>query len=126
MPVAFLQVMRPFVTNRGQLLVRKSGEGVTRGNLGMLRGVLFDYHKSHASRYPDSLDPLEYGGKKVGPPPKAKIPPHHPDSFVVTYASSPTDLGGWLYNNIEGHPGFGQVAVNCTHTDTKGKAWTSY
>ena len=41
-------------------------------------------------------------------------------------AGAANDAGGWQYNNVSTDPDFGTLWVNCTHTDTKGSAWTSY
>jgi hypothetical protein len=56
--------------------------------------------------------------------PKAHIPNYHPDSNSVKPRVD--DTGGWVYDNDPKDKTFGSLWVNCTHTTTKGKSWTSY
>ncbi|MBI5597905.1 MAG: DUF2330 domain-containing protein [Elusimicrobia bacterium] len=111
-------------------LIRKSNEGATRGNLGQIRGALSIYYGDKDGLYPAELDALTKTGKSGLPYLEkihaAKTPPHHPDSSQVRYGKDIDDSGGWLYNNLKGDGDFGELRVNCTHTDTKGSAWDSY
>lgn len=38
----------------------------------------------------------------------------------------PQDVGGWSYVNNPRSRDFGNVFVNCTHSDGAGKSWDSY
>lgn len=116
--------MVPLVAKRAELLRKVAYSGATKGKLSMLRSALYAYQESHGGRYPASLELLEEGGGKLKIPEALTF--YHPYSSAVLYSTSPTDTGGWIYNNIEGHPEFGRVAVNCTHTDTKGIVWSSF
>lgn len=98
-------------------LIRKSSEGASKGNLAVLRARL-QSHQAAKGSYPIDLADL-------GSPPVAKAPNYHQDSAKVAFGP-PTDAGGWLYENAAGAADFGTLRVNCTHTDTKGKVWTTY
>ncbi|PIP81638.1 MAG: hypothetical protein CO113_12950 [Elusimicrobia bacterium CG_4_9_14_3_um_filter_62_55] len=52
----------------------------------------------------------------------------HPATREVFFGrpSSVRDRGTWLYDNDESSPTFGTVVIDCTHTDPKGSAWSSY
>ena len=61
--------------------------------------------------------------------PKAKTPNYHADSSAVRLGlaqGDADDAGGWLYVFDPKAEDFGALYVNCTHTDSKGSAWTSY
>jgi hypothetical protein len=45
---------------------------------------------------------------------------------MSTPALGITDAGGWGYDNTVGDGWYGNIIVNCTHTDTKGTIWTAY
>jgi len=109
----------------GHLIV-KSNEGATKGNLGSIRSALSIYYGDTKGEYPTDLAALTVGGKYLKSLPRAKVPPHHSDSNAVRQGRSPDDSGGWFYDNDLLDSDFGQVFVNCTHTDTKGKVWTEY
>lgn len=106
-------------------LLRKSDEGFTKGQVLMIRGGLATYI-GDAKSYPATLDALIAGKRYLAAIPAAKVTPYHAASSAVVYGGIPNDAGGWLYDNIVGDAGFGRVWVNCTHTDTRGSAWTSY
>lgn len=108
-------------------LVRKSSESVTKGSLGALRSSLSHYY-GDAKGYPEDLTVLTRSAKYLLSSPEipvAKLQPYHPDSAAVHVRDASNDAGGWLYDpkRIETDK---VLRVNCTHTDSKGKVWTSY
>lgn len=112
-------------------LIRKSGEGATKGNLGALRASLSIYYGDKEGVYPTDLLELTEGGKYLAVIPKAKTPNYHVDSPEVRYIGrlddqAQRDAGGWGYVNDPESREFGKVFVNCTHTDSKGVRWDSY
>lgn len=102
---------------RASPLLRKSDEGATRGNLGALRSELSMRYESAKGR-PEDLSSLPAI-------PLAKTPPFHPDSAAVRVGAVSDDAGGWLFNP-KGSDTEEALRVNCTHTDSRGRAWTSY
>lgn len=63
---------------------------------------------------------------RLGPLPAARLGPLHPDSSEVRLAAEPDDKGGWLYAPAALEDASLGLRVNCTHTDSGGKAWVSY
>lgn len=94
-------------------LLRKAGEGVTKGNLTVIREAVKAHRDGHGGHPPATLAAVEVRA--------AKLKPHHPDSAAVRLAAAPDDAGGWLYDATGG-----KALVNCTHTDTHGSVWTGY
>jgi hypothetical protein len=51
----------------------------------------------------------------------------HPDSSTITGTTlTTTDSGGWVYDNNTTDSNWGRVLVSCSHSDSRGSAWTSY
>lgn len=107
-------------------LVRVSCEGATKGNLGAIRSALSVYYGDMEGHYPLNLESLTVAGRYMSVLPKAKTPGSHPDSARVLYATRWDDTGGWVYNNVPSDPNYGTLWTNCTHTDPRGAAWTTY
>lgn len=101
-------------------LHRRSNEVVALGNLGAMRSALSLYRDDHKT-YPLTLEALTVEGRYLVRLNEAKTQLHHPDSATVRLGSAPGDSGGWLYD-----PAKGELRIDCTHTDTRGKAWASY
>lgn len=98
----------------------------TVGNLGTIRSALSIYYGDLEGSYPESLAPLTAGDKYLTVIPRAEVPGLHRASDAVTFGREPDDGGGWLYNNAVADANYGTVLVNCTHTDPRGKVWSSY
>lgn len=112
-------------------LLTLSKEAATKGNLGAIRSGLMIYYGDTEGNYPMSLEELV--PKYTDEIPSAKIPGHHEDSNEVTYYSGSDyirenfrDTGGWGYVNDPASPEWGNVFVDCTHTDNKGHKWHTY
>jgi prepilin-type N-terminal cleavage/methylation domain-containing protein len=124
--VAIIGILAAIAIPKFAELIRKSAEGSTKGNLGSIRGALSIYYGDLEGAYPDNLSALTISGKYLTSIPPAKAPNYHVDSSAITLATAGDDAGGWLYNNVIGAQFYGQVYVDCTHTDTKGSIWTNY
>lgn len=112
-------------------LFRKSAEGAMKGSLAAMRQAIENYRRAHGGRAPESLEDL------VGAGDLAQIPPlwprfsgiAHPTSAAATVVAEAamTDSGRWAYVVSASSPGLtGALFIDCTHTDTRGSAWTSY
>ncbi|MBI5200033.1 MAG: hypothetical protein HY925_00475 [Elusimicrobia bacterium] len=91
-------------------------EGTAKGNLGVLRQNV-EAHRTNTGRLPEKLGP-------AGTLWDTKIysVPHPPTSAVVAGSTaSARDTGGYGYDSAAG-----VVFIDCTHTDSRGSAWTSY
>lgn len=104
----------------------RGGEGASKGNLGAIRSALSIYYGDMEGYYPLTVEPLTVSGKYLSSIPKAKTQGRHPDSAHVAYGRAPDDAGGWFYDNVPGDGNYGTLWINCTHTDAKGSAWTTY
>src|SRR5687767_4735634 len=126
--VAIIGILAAIAIPKFAELIRKSGEGASKGNLGALRSAMSIYYGDMEGVYPANVTALTLGGKYLTVIPTAKAPTYHPDGagIILLTASAPNDAGGWHYNDQATNANIGNVLVNCTHTDTKGSIWTSY
>ncbi|MFH2202536.1 MAG: type II secretion system protein [Elusimicrobiota bacterium] len=110
-------------------VMRKSRDSATKGNLGSIRSALSIYYADVLTQHPYEVGALTVNGRYLAEIPKTSLKEYHPDSMSVLNVSSPNgidDAGGWAYNNDATAPDYGNVWVNCTHTDGKGTAWSTY
>ncbi len=132
MIVAIIGILAAIAIPKFAELIRKSSEGASKGNVGSIRSALSIYYGDLEGVYPANVAALTISGKYLSEVPKAKAPNYHPDSSTPVLASasaSPNDSSGsmgWWYNDVGTSSNFGQLMVNCTHTDTKGTVWTNY
>jgi len=129
--VAIIGILAAIAIPKFADLIRKSGEGASKGNLGSVRSALSIYYGDMEGQYPDRMSSLTVGGKYLANVPNAKTPNYHADSSGeingdTALSATPSDVGGWVYNNLAGNTNIGNMIINCTHTDTKGSVWTSY
>ena len=108
-------------------LIRKSGEGSVKGNLGALKGALAVYYGENQGMYPvDDLASLTLNGKYMQNIPPAMFHPFHERTVLVHVGTKADDTGGWMYDNASTDVSFGSLWMNCTHTDDKGTRWNEY
>ena len=130
--VAIIGILAAVAIPRFAELVRKSSEGATKGSLGAVRAAIAIYYGDFQGMYPvDSLQSLVLNGKYMTALPISKTPNYHSDTSSVLAITSNTignytDAGGWIYVNNMYAGTWGDFAVNCLHTDTRGSVWTSY
>ncbi|HEX4047300.1 MAG TPA: type II secretion system protein [Elusimicrobiota bacterium] len=125
--VAIIGILAAIAIPKFAALIRKSGEGATKGNLGAIRSSLSIYYGDMEGQYPNLLSSLTIASKYMATVPPAKIPNYHADNSQETDSQLASNDGtGWMYNDTPGDANIGNVIVNCTHTDTKGSVWTSY
>ena len=124
--VAIIGILAAIAIPKFASLLRKSGEGASKGNLGAVRSALSIYYGDMEGQYPVTLAAMTVNGKYLTALPVAKSPNYHSDSAAVVYQTIANDGGGWSYDNTALDANLGTVLVNCTHTDTKGTLWTTY
>ena len=128
--VAIIGILAAIAIPKFAELIRKSGEGAAKGNLGAIRSSLSIYYGDMEGVYPAQLAGLTVAGKYLAVVPVAKTPSYHADSSTEfngnVAAIQARDGGGWGYNNVVGDTNFGNMLITCTHTDTKGSIWTNY
>ena len=126
--VAIIGILAAIAIPKFAELIRKSGEGASKGNLGALRSAMSIYYGDMEGQYPSVFTALTIGGKYISQIPAAKAPNYHLDNSVTTLysVSGLSDVGGWAYMDLASNANMSNVYVNCNHTDTKGLVWTAY
>ena len=128
--VAIIGILAAIAIPKFAELIRKSGEGATKGNLGAIRSALSIYYGEMEGVYPSSPDAMTISGKYIQTIPKAKTYSYHSDSatsLISNFATGMTDAGGWVYDGLPPpDANFGAIFVNCTHTDSKNNTYSSY
>lgn len=127
--VAIVGILSAIAVPKFAELIRKSNEGAGKGNLGAVRSALSIQYGDLEGAYPYHPIALTAGGKYLSELPRAKTPNYHADSNRVRLVASLaglTDEGGWAYYSDPASMNWGTFIVNCTHTDTKGSAWSAY
>jgi prepilin-type N-terminal cleavage/methylation domain-containing protein len=138
--VAIIGILAGIAIPRFAALIRKSGEGASKGNLGAIRSALSIYYGDMGGQYPSDMLALTTSSKYLADIPMAKTPNYHSDSSteslytggcVLTIANdwlnnAGSAPAGWTYCPTVADSNYGYVMVNCSHTDTKGSVWSSY
>lgn len=118
-------------------------EAGNKGHLGTLRSGLSIYYGDTEGAWPKSLEDLAAAKDKAGqsylggPIPELKLPDHPPTTEVQAYGAEICpggpidpgrlrDSGRWAYVSAPKAPCDGAVFIDCTHQDSKGKAWHSF
>lgn len=107
-------------------LIAKSKEGNAKGGLATLRGAL-EVYKADNGAYPQgNLDCLKH--KYLMKIPKNELPgtPHEARRHVTTASETPVpdDSGGWYYDNRPESSSWGQVHINCNHSNSMREVWS--
>jgi prepilin-type N-terminal cleavage/methylation domain-containing protein len=126
--VAIIGILAAIAIPKFAALIRKSGEGASKGNLGSIRSSLSIYYGDMEGQYPNQLIALTMNSKYLSAIPPAKTPSYHFDTSTEYDATgvAVNEASNWIFNNIATDANVGQLNVNCTHTDTKGSVWSSY
>jgi type II secretory pathway pseudopilin PulG len=118
----FLLMIIPSIIN----LFNKSKQDAVITNLGVLRSALSTYYTDN-QQYPlDDLSSLITSGKYLAVLPIAISDASHVPNRKIKAETSPSDFGGWSYNNDPTDPAFGNIHIACTHPDAKGVVWSTY
>jgi general secretion pathway protein G len=126
--VAIIGILAAIAIPKFAELIRKSGEGASKGNLGSIRSSLSIYYGDMEGTYPAQIAALTIAGKYLSTVPNAKTPNYHADGSAEVDGplTSVTGAGSWYYDNVTTDSNLGQTVVNCTHTDSKGSIWSAY
>jgi prepilin-type N-terminal cleavage/methylation domain-containing protein len=128
--VAIVGVLAAVTTPEYKRLYRQTSEGMTRGNLGVLRSALSIYYSDNDGIYPyDNLDSLIQSQKYLQKIPLKRTPPYHGEGATVTgggWIDMDAARGSWFYINDRLDTQFGRIIVNCVHQDLRGNVWSSY
>ena len=128
--VAIIGILAAIAIPKFAELIRKSGEGASKGNLGAIRSALSIYYGDMEGVYPAQIAGLTVAGKYLAVVPVAKTPSYHADTSAETDGTLTFDdsvnNGNWAYVNTFGDTNMGTMLIGCTHTDTKGSIWSAY
>jgi hypothetical protein len=106
-------------------LFRRSQEGALKARLQDLRAVVERHRAAHGGQAPSSLDGLGELPPLWGR--YTEIPHPETPAAVVIDGTATADTGKWAYVISPSSPGLtGTLFIDCTHTDYRGVAWTSY
>jgi prepilin-type N-terminal cleavage/methylation domain-containing protein len=140
--VAIIGILSAIAIPKFADLIRKSNEGATKGNLGAIRSAMSIYYGENEGLYPvgaavnAGLQLTMDTGKYIKSIPNSYEPPYHAatNAFIVsatTGTEASPDQGKWAYQSAKtpvnpGDQPWGNVWVNCTHTDSKAFQWSNY
>src|ERR1700677_4700350 len=95
--VAIIGILAAIAIPKFAELIRKSGEGASKGNLGSIRSSLSIYYGDMEGQYPSRLGALTVAGKYLSVVPNAKTPNYHQDNSaeIDGLLSAETGSGGW-------------------------------
>jgi type II secretory pathway pseudopilin PulG len=145
--VAIIGILSAIAIPKFADLIRKSNEGATKGNLGAIRSAVSIYYGELEGWFPvptvtgvgatagtlGAILTME-NGKYLKEVTSCYTPPNHAKNATVTIAvasgNETANPGAWGYQDSRtpaaGEKQWGDVWVNCTHTDSKGAGWSSY
>lgn len=144
--VVILGILAVVVTPRIPEMLKKAKEGATKGSLATMRSTLNIYYSDVDGYYPIMATSADITTdfttvmvpKYIKKIPEIAIPTAHPAgniSGVYGYASlgsAPTIAEGtdgsiaWGYCGVPNTSDYGNLIVNCSHTDTRGTVWYTY
>lgn len=110
----------------------KSTEAQNRSNLSSLRSAVGLYYSDKEGQYPECLEALVPGGRYLTEDPSLCqgspfYSPHWRSRAAVSHPSrTAQDSGRWGYVDNPKDAEFGQVFIDCSHTDSRGARWDSY
>lgn len=129
-------------------LMTKSADAYTKAHLGSVRSATLIYFGDHEGEYPPDLETLQQaaanGSQYLAALPQAQTKEHGKTDGWERYGGeacgAPTakrykselnpaalrDTGRWGYVADKASACWGQVFVDCTHSDSRGKPWHSY
>lgn len=118
--VLMLMIVYPYFAD----LPRKSTEGAMKGHLATLRESFARYRAEKAEN-PPSLDAVAAGTESRRIPElwtTVRQPHKKTREAIALPDGQPTDSGKWAYAVGTSTP----IFIDCTHTDSKGRAWNAY
>jgi prepilin-type N-terminal cleavage/methylation domain-containing protein len=127
--IVILGILSAVIAPRIPQFVNKAKEGRTKGNLATLRSTMNIYYSDNDGFYPIA-DPTA----SLVPKYLKKIPDC--ETVQTGHGAAPTfdlddiaaddDFGYWGYVDLITSNSWGDVWIECSHTDLSSKRWTSY
>jgi len=141
--VAIVAILATIAIPKFADLVRKSYEALTKGDLGALRSTIMIYYADRAGNFPnptvDGTDttPGSLGytlttnnGEFIAKTPNFNMPPYHLTGTEVTvYPNAVVGVWGYMQPSATPPAGsrpYGDIWINCIHTDSLHSTWENY
>ncbi len=126
--IAIIGVLAAIGTVQYVNMMARSGDALTKGNLGTIRSALSIYYSDNEGNYPtDNLASMANSARYLQIIPITRLLPHHPDITLVTPESTLTETGGWSYNNDANSADvWGKIHVGCLHQDSRAQTWSQH
>lgn len=147
--VAIIGILSAIALPKFADLIRRSNEGSTRGNINAIKSAINIYYAETEGWFPrpttsgESTNPNTLGGiltmnngKFIKEMPVIYCPPYHIKYTDISLfgdfpSEGPCHWGrcGYqenMYPTVVGARPWGDLYLNCTHTDTKGTVWSTY
>ena len=136
--VAIIGILAAIAIPRFADMLEKAREGSTKGNLGTIKSAITIYYGDREGVWPGDVGAIEFSGY-LEPVPQVKCTYPWDPAVVHPNGASPAEARnvalevgspwtgplaagyGWLYNYTTG-----DVWVNSSLTDSKGRAYSSY
>jgi len=138
--VAIIGILAAVAIPKFADMINKAKEGATKGSLGAVRSALAIYYGDNEGWYPvgpagfdDTTLSDALVSKYIREFPAVHAAPHHVSRTSIDniptndpYAADTTDEGEWVYVSVENATGWGEVLIECYHTDSRGQVWSNY
>ena len=133
--VAIIGILAAIAIPKFADLITKSKESAAKGSLGSVRGATTIYYSDTEGMWPANLTALTLANKYLDVLPICAIP-RNSTSFLghtsnsgeqvfnllpITANDANANTQIWAFSNS-----LGNVAVNCTHQDTKTSVWSTW
>lgn len=125
--VAIVGVLTLIAVPKFSSLIRRANESGSKGHLGSVRGAIRLYYMEQDQTFPTSFLALQQAGSKYFTGSIPLFTGEHPVTSLVDDVAAPdpsSDAGRWAY--VSAGPDMGFFWIQCTHTDTTGRVWSSY
>jgi|JI102314A2RNA_FD_contig_51_1627492_length_600_multi_3_in_0_out_0_1 type IV pilus assembly protein PilA len=132
--VAIIGILAAIAIPKFADLITKSKESAAKGSLGSVRGATTIYYSDTEGVWPGTLASLAVANKYLDQLPLCTVPRNSTSFLGHTTNAGEQDINGpivandanantqiWVYSQT-----LGNVAVNCTHSDTKGSTWSTW
>ena len=130
--IVILGILSAVIAPRIPQFVDKAREGRTKGNLATLRSTLNIYYSDNEGVYPVGNPGVALIPKYLKKVPECETVKtgHSKQETIDLSATAATagsvDGGNWGYEEASTAAGWGDLWVECSHSDLSGNRWTSY
>jgi prepilin-type N-terminal cleavage/methylation domain-containing protein len=125
--IVILGILAAVIAPRIPQFVNKAKEGRTKGNMATLRSTMNIYYSDNDGFYVRGDPTLSLVPKYLKDIPTCETLQHGKNGgFDTTNAIGATDAGSWGYVSDQTQNSWGDIWIQCSHTDLSGNRWTSY